>query len=621
MSVPQPKYTGLYNNERRDDSMTRRLCLIMAVLSAFLLMLTAAAETAETPAAFDVEAYSLEELREIKTLVDERLAVLEREWAIEHGDRTVTFAEAEATVFTKKTVKQQPEITRVVEDAPEKTQLVWSTSDETIAKVSSDGTVTGVAKGDAEITATAKDNDAIFGSYTVHVVLPVTDVVAEEKDVTLLISDDPNEAEGDIKVTVEPADAFITDVTWTSSKEEIVTVDANGHIKGLAPGKATVTAQSAEEGSSKKATVNVTVVQAVSGITLSETDIVINKGKSEKLKGDVAPEDATTKKLEWTSSNEEIAKVSSDGTVSAKACGECDITCTATDGSGKTATCHVTVIQMVTSVKLSDSKLTLAHGATYEAIATIAPEDATNPSVIWSSSDESVATVDENGIIKADKAGDCEITCSATDGSEKLAVIKVHVPTFYFGETEINVDVKGGVTIIPEINGDYTITASGSSSNFNYKWKDNELFIEPLRAGSGTIKMSNPDVSADTITLKINIDHSACYDTTSYPKADYEKVLRDPDDYSGTNISIYGKVLQKSEGWGYTVLRVGTGGYGYYDKVFWVEYTDSAISSNIIEDDYVTVYGVCTGTHTYESIRGASITIPSLEAEKIIIGK
>ena len=86
-------------------------------------------------------------------------------------------------------------------------------------------------------------------------------------------------------------------------------------------------------------------------------------------------------------------------------------------------------------------------------------------------------------------------------------------------------------------------------------------------------------------------------------------------------MSIYGKVLQKSEGWGSIVLRVGTGGYGYYDKVFWVEYNTSSVSAKVIEDDYITVYGSCTGAHTYETVMGASVTIPSIEAEKIIIGR
>jgi len=146
-------------------------------------------------------------------------------------------------------------------------------------------------------------------------------------------------------------------------------------------------------------------------------------------------------------------------------------------------------------------------------------------------------------------------------------------------------------------------------------------WIDPIKAGTGTVKLYNEEAREDTVTLKITIDHSAVYDTTSYPKASYENVLRDPSRYDGDKLSIYGKVLQKTDGLGRVVLRVGTGGYGYYDKVFWVQYSTSDVSAKVIEDDYITVYGTCTGSHTYETVMGASVTIPSIDAEKIVIGR
>ena len=591
---------------------------LFAALLAVSAMFGALAEAAP---AFDVEQYSLDELREINEQVDERLAVLEREWAIEHGDRTVTFEEGEFTLFTKKTQKLQPIVTRVVEDAPEKTSLTWSSSDDTIAKVSSEGIVTGVAKGDAVITATAKDNDAIFGSATVHVVLPVSKVVAEEAEVTLLLDSAPADAEADLHVSIDPEDAYYTDVTWTSSKEDIVTIDGHGHVKGLVPGKSTITATSVEEGSGKKASITVTVVQAVSGINLTDSELILDKGKTGRLKAEVLPEDATKKKVEWSSSDEEIARVNSEGSITAKACGDCDIICTATDGSGVSSRCHIVVKQLVTSIKLSESKLVLPGGETAVITATVSPEDATSKEIAWSSSDSSIASVTPNGTVLASKGGDCVITCAATDGSEKTATVNVHVPTFSVKETEYTVTSKSGLTIPVDINGNYTISASGSSSSFDYDWKGNDLVILPIRAGSGTIKLTNDEAKQDSITLKITIDHSAVYDTTSYPKASYKDVLRNPGDFRGDNISVYGKVLQKSEGWGSVVLRVGTGGYGYYDDVFWVEYSASSIAASVIEDDYITVYGECTGTHTYETVMGASVTIPSIDAEQIIIGR
>ena len=231
------------------------------------------------------------------------------------------------------------------------------------------------------------------------------------------------------------------------------------------------------------------------------------------------------------------------------------------------------------------------------------------------------ASLGGNGQIYANKGGDCEITCSATDGSEKQATVKVHVPTFSVDATEYTVTEKSGLEIAVKINGNYTINATSSANCFSCDMRGKTLVIDPIKAGSGTIKLTNDEAKEDAVTLKITIDHSAVYDSTSYPKANYENVLRNPGDFKGENLSVYGKVLQKSESWGTTVLRVGTGGYGYYDKVFWVEYSSSSIGVSVIEDDYVTVYGECTGTYTYETIMGASVTIPSIDAEKIIIGR
>ena len=85
-------------------------------------------------------------------------------------------------------------------------------------------------------------------------------------------------------------------------------------------------------------------------------------------------------------------------------------------------------------------------------------------------------------------------------------------------------------------------------------------------------------------------------------------------------MSIRGKVVQKMEGWfGSVTLRVATDSY-YFDDVYYVTYDKGDIDINVIEDDFVTIYGICTGTETYETIFGAQVTIPSMKAEKILSG-
>lgn len=423
--------------------------------------------------------------------------------------------------------------------------------------------------------------------------------------------------------TVLPENATEKGLAFEIDGEEFAELDDNGVLSGKARGEVTITATSLEKvDNPKSATVKVKVYQPTKTLQLSDTNLDMGKGSTSQLEAVVGPEDADDRTVTWNSENPEVATVSSKGLVTAKGCGECDIICTTNDGSGLSSKCHVVVTQLVTSVKLPDSKITLPSGQSYEAVATVLPEDATNKELVWASSDDSVAKVSEDGKITATKkGGDCEITCTASDGSEKQATVKVHVPTFSVSETEYTVTSKSGTSISVDINGDHTVEASSSAGCFDIEWDGKKLWIDPIKAGSGTVKLSNPEAKEDTVTLKITIDHDAVYDSTSYPKATYDKILRDPYEYKGDKMSIYGKVLQKSEGWGSVVLRVGTGGYGYYDKVFWVEYSTSSVSAKVIEDDYITVYGTCDGAHTYETVMGASVTIPAIDAEKIIIGR
>lgn len=582
--------------------------------------------TANAEDAFNVENYSLEELKSIKESVDSRIAELEREWAIEHGNRTITFDFAELTLFVKQKQKVSPIVTRILDDAPANTSIIWSSSNPGIASVSSDGTVSAIAYGDAFITATAKDNDCIMGSFSVHVVLPVSKISIKEKELTLLLNNQPADAEADLHINYEPQNAYASSLIWKSSKDSIVTVDEKGHVKGLKPGSATVTATVSESmnssGAAKKASININVVQAVTKIKLSDTSLVIDKGKTKKIKAQVVPDNATKKSVSFSSSNTAVASISSEGLITAKGCGECTITCSANDGSGIIEKCHVTVKQLIASIKPSETKIILSPNHSKNISLSISPADATNKTFSWESSNSTVAVVNDLGKITAKSCGDCIITCKAKDGSEKQAAISVHVPMFNVAKTEYTVTDKKGLSIPVE---DYSffqqLTASSDSSCFDFEWSGNNLVIDPIKAGTGTIKITSNKTDQDVVTLKIRIDHSAVYDTSSYPQASYKDILRYPNSYKGDSVHIYGKVLQKVVNGSKTILRVGTSGYGHSSSVFWVEYNTNTIKTSVIEDDFVTVFGKCTGAYTYTSTWNQSITIPSMEAEKIIIGR
>lgn len=166
---------------------------------------------------------------------------------------------------------------------------------------------------------------------------------------------------------------------------------------------------------------------SVTSITLNKSSATISPQGTVSLTATVSPSNATNKGVTWSSSNTSVATVSSSGVVTGVAVGSCTITCTAKDGSGKKATCAVTVRVPVSSISLNQSSATLNPEATLQLTATIAPSDATNKNVTWSTSNSSVATVSSTGLVTAVAAGNCVITCTAADGSGKKATCNVIV--------------------------------------------------------------------------------------------------------------------------------------------------------------------------------------------------
>lgn len=220
----------------------------------------------------------------------------------------------------------------------------------------------------------------------------------------------------------------------------------------------------------------------VTGVTLSQTALSMNSGTTQQLSATVTPSSAFNQTVEWTSSDESVATVSQSGLVTAVAGGSCTITATSTDGSGVSAACTVTVTQMVTDIVLSPSTLFLQLDEFVRLTTTVLPETAANKNVVWSSSNENVATV-RSGRIDAYGYGAAVITCTAADGSGVFAKCVVYVIQ---DENELYVDLglpsgtlwatcNIGATS-PEDYGDYFAWGETEpKENYdwdNYKWVD-----------------------------------------------------------------------------------------------------------------------------------------------------
>lgn len=171
----------------------------------------------------------------------------------------------------------------------------------------------------------------------------------------------------------------------------------------------------------------------VTSISLSQTSLTMNSNETVQLTATVSPSETGVPYLSWSSSDESVATVDQDGLVTAVAGGTCTITATATDGSGTFATSEVTVIQLVTSITLSETAIALEIDGYKKLTAMVLPSNASNPSVRWSSSDDNVAEVTSTGGVVAVGKGTCTITCATTDGSGVSTTCRVYVNMGYDG--------------------------------------------------------------------------------------------------------------------------------------------------------------------------------------------
>ena len=245
----------------------------------------------------------------------------------------------------------------------------------------------------------------------------------------------------DLTETLSPADATDKNVIWNSDNETVATVDSTGKVTAVKAGTATITVTATngtdDTEDDKTATCSVIVTAAelpkvdVDGVTLNKTELQLTEGEYLALVATVTPKDATNKSISWSSDNEDVATVDDDGKITAVSAGTATITVTTEDGEF-TANCEVTVVEetsetvSVESVSLNKTELELTVDESETLKATVTPEDATNKTAFWSSDDEKVATVDEDGKITAVAVGSATITVKTEDG-EKTATCVVTV--------------------------------------------------------------------------------------------------------------------------------------------------------------------------------------------------
>lgn len=327
----------------------------------------------------------------------------------------------------------------------DKRSVSYESSNPNVAAVSDNGLVTAKASGVATITVTAKDGSGKKATSTVTVWQPVTGVTVSEKTIVI--------PKGNVKpifASVVPATADEKGLVFKTSNATVATVSNEGVVTGVNEGWATITICAKEnEAIYTTCTVKVGLPVYVESITLDIATADMWVGSTRQLGVSVLPANADIKDVSYGSSDNTVATVSSTGLISAKKSGTVKITVTATDGSGKSATCTVNVKQRVTSISISPNSYTLTKGSIKQLKANVGPDDAANKEVTWSSSNPAVAAVSADGHVTAVNEGSCFITATSKDDPSIKAscTIVVGTPVTSVSLTPQTASMKTGETI------------------------------------------------------------------------------------------------------------------------------------------------------------------------------
>ena len=258
--------------------------------------------------------------------------------------------------------------------------------------------------------------DAVTVEKGKAVVLPVAFGTDDAPAVTPETAATGESAETDEKLA--KAASKLT-VAWTSSDESVATVDATGMVVAVSAGEADITASVTD--SEMSAVCKVTVKVAAKDITVPDNlDVKLNDGNETTVEATVSPADATDVKVSYASTDEVVATVDKDGKVQILQPGECDIVTTLTQEGKKVVEkkTHIKAFYEVEGITLDKTEGILTAGNTVTLNATVLPEEIADETIVtWTSSDEKVATVDENGKVTAIAAGEATITANAGEKS------------------------------------------------------------------------------------------------------------------------------------------------------------------------------------------------------------
>ena len=402
-----------------------------------------------------------------------------------------------------------------------------------------------------------------------------------------------------LKYTITPEDADNKEVVWTSSDSSVARVDNYGSVLALKDGVATITVKTKDGDFTDSCEVKVGNGGVPETVKVTEVDITnnslfLNAGETTQLNVVVKPENATNKKIEYSTTNANVATVDANGLVKAVGEGRAYIYAKSADGPSdsvyvyvrKSVTPQPPKEVKVTNVSVDRRYLTLEEGENYTLTATVSPADATNKTVNYSSSDSRVATVDANGNIKAVKAGYAYIYAKSVDGPYAYSYVTVKAKEIPQPPKEVkvtNVSVDRRYLTLEE-GENYTLTATVSPADatnktVNYSSSDSRVATVDANGNIKAVKAGYAYIYAKSV------DGPYAY---SYVTVKAKETPQPPAEVKVTNITLDTRYLRLDAGKKYE-LNYTVYPYNATDKT--LTWTSSNENVATVENGVITAIG------------------------------
>lgn len=387
---------------------------------------------------------------------------------------------------------------------------------ESVATINSDGVVTGVAHGTVTIQATGRDS-LVTSTSTVKVQTAPKSVTLDTTEKVIDLSTDSKLFKLNATINPSTANVFL-DLTWSTSDANVAKVDENGNVYAVANGKAVITVRT---GNDKTATCTVTVQTSPTGIALKKKEVVVNrssdKNKIAELEAIITPSTANVfRNLSWSAEDPKIVTVTkrSDSSDEVKA----DVTglengsttVTVRTENGLEASCKVIVETKIIGITVSPASAVIEVGETVQFEATKKPSIGTTEGVTWRSENESVATVDQNGLVTGVGNGVVKITVKSSSGLIHQSVT-VTVQTSPKG---ISINDSLALDLSTKVSDTLQATITPSTANVNKEitWKSDNTGIATVdgngkvtAVGNGTTRITATTANGKSASCTVTV--------------------------------------------------------------------------------------------------------------------